>query len=1380
MPDEGKLQLIIEQNDTQALASSARVNASFKDIAKTGAEAGAVVAKGIDSMTASMLKAAPAANAVSKALADQVSAAKSGQQIIDDFFKIEAEGAGKAEARVRSATAALEANARAASVAGKLDAANDPAKAFAAFDKMKRELAEMERKKADSGIDKLIARDRGAQLSGSDRINQQRVGALADLGKTEAQVKRINLHFDEMVTKAGNSAIADNVRNFITSPMFAAGNMAAKLVGGMGAAGLAVAGVVLGFGLLTMGMMHAANATAAWSLEITQLAARTGLGADQVQVLRRAANDAGVDVGALASGTRKLTEALSEEGEETSKTNHALKQLGISGRDSLTGYVDMDRIIPQILSSLGKMSNQTDALALGTALLGKGYRELAPLAREWDKLSEGARQNALILTKEQREGNDVYRQQINALGDAWDNLKSKWIEQPSVMILSWALRQVDSGDDQKKLEKRLVDTGWAYGSSAEGRAQFKAERDKANAITVDRVLAEAEERAGWQRQQDDQVKQLAKVADFAETKKRLNDKIKNLAVDRQHGRDAAIRFGPGTSDAGRAEAAEKYKAAIRDTEVAKAELESANYQEHAAKAGAIANRRANQILLDAKQAEAGGARALEIKRDKQVESFKVFGERGNLLGQASPQQRVAIEKGHQVELETLARKHTEHLAEARLQLDGKIQASAMTRIKEVEAAEISGLDGLLTRELITRRELETQKFAIRKTAIEESLRLELDGIERSRVAEQNKLQAVFKTDFPLKNKDRVAATERLVAGQANADESARIAVERAKDASAATLGGAHQADRNAQDAANKKSAEDTRDYRESTDREASAQQLHAIDAARDAQLQNLELVVARSLAQALRLEEAKLGIQVEYIRAAQAARDEAHQKEYDIEVRRIKATGAASNADQVETDKLLAAARDRNQQENTNSAINANEDVAKATRGAEGTATRLVRDHTQRVFEDIKSQAGGVFDELVAKNKSFAEILANTLKTALLTVLKDVVTTEIARTFTKVVTGEDSGPRRGSKGSGGLFDTVLNGGSSAAQAAAPGTVEAPAGSRFVANALGRGRRPAGRPTATVKNLGGGHDEITGGSGGSVSQGGIPMSVLSALMPGRMDMSQAGGEPGSDAAPAPGAMPSMYFGPGIPSDAVSEAVPDLPGSGPAEAAGSDPSSWALDAGGAHKSFLSSVLSGGMASVQAMFGGGGIPGVGGGGESEGGGESGGGGGGGGGKKGIGGLLGKLTGGGGGLKGMFGKLKDFTGQGTTPGGYEMTNASMGERLKGFGHSDAFAALGTVAVMDGLKRGGIVGLGETTLGGAAIGFKYGGPLGAAIGAAAGAIAGTVRLFVKSHTEQIMAAVKDTYGVTITREMASQIDQVIKSKYGNSISAGIRSPEVV
>jgi hypothetical protein len=114
------------------------------------------------------------------------------------------------------------------------------------------------------------------------------------------------------------------------------------------------------------------------------------------------------------------------------------------------------------------------------------------------------------------------------------------------------------------------------------------------------------------------------------------------------------------------------------------------------------------------------------------------------------------------------------------------------------------------------------------------------------------------------------------------------------------------------------------------------------------------------------------------------------------------------------------------------------------------------------------------------------------------------------------------------------------------------------------------------------------------------------------------------------------------------------------------------------------------------------------------------------------------------------------------------------------------AGAGLGLFA--SGFQRGGGTGLamdvGGGALAGAGIGFMVGGPLGAAIGAgigaAAGAITGVVRLFVKTENERIRTGIKQVYGIDISNQsILKQIQQIVDTKYGGSVTIGIRSQDV-
>jgi hypothetical protein len=129
----------------------------------------------------------------------------------------------------------------------------------------------------------------------------------------------------------------------------------------------------------------------------------------------------------------------------------------------------------------------------------------------------------------------------------------------------------------------------------------------------------------------------------------------------------------------------------------------------------------------------------------------------------------------------------------------------------------------------------------------------------------------------------------------------------------------------------------------------------------------------------------------------------------------------------------------------------------------------------------------------------------------------------------------------------------------------------------------------------------------------------------------------------------------------------------------------------------------------------------------------------------------------------------------------GVNSNNAVIGgTRGVGGAAGGALLAGGGLLAFDGLRRGGIAGLAETTAGGALIGAKFGGPLGAAIGAGIGALAGTARLFIKGASEKIVEKVKAAYGITISKQFAlDPLLGIIKQNFGGNISVGIRSQQV-
>jgi len=174
---------------------------------------------------------------------------------------------------------------------------------------------------------------------------------------------------------------------------------------------------------------------------------------------------------------------------------------------------------------------------------------------------------------------------------------------------------------------------------------------------------------------------------------------------------------------------------------------------------------------------------------------------------------------------------------------------------------------------------------------------------------------------------------------------------------------------------------------------------------RDAQLRQAEAADAQTLEQKVALEQRKAAIEIEYLERVH----EIKQRLFDLETSRMVLEEEANlrrlgyRADEVRAQIAeLTEQREeirRQQQEATDAATQAARENA-AIRQAE-----LVRDHNRQIFESLKRQAEGVFDALLTKSQSVWSAIANALKTAILTAIKEIVTSRVAAMLIELFTG---------------------------------------------------------------------------------------------------------------------------------------------------------------------------------------------------------------------------------------------------------------------------------------------------------------------------------------------------------------------------------------
>ncbi|MCC6362137.1 MAG: hypothetical protein IT165_01355 [Bryobacterales bacterium] len=197
--------------------------------------------------------------------------------------------------------------------------------------------------------------------------------------------------------------------------------------------------------------------------------------------------------------------------------------------------------------------------------------------------------------------------------------------------------------------------------------------------------------------------------------------------------------------------------------------------------------------------------------------------------------------------------------------------------------------------------------------------------------------------------------------------------------------------------------------------------------ARDARLRTLEGYDARTIEQKVWVEQQKAQIEIDYIEQVHEIKQrlfdlETSQRvlDYELEMKRLGYRADEIQARIAEYTQQREAIRQANQ-EATDAAIDA------ARQNAANRTADLIRDHNQRIFDSLKRQAEGVFDALVTKSQSVWSAIGNSFKTAMLTAIKEVVTSQVARALMGLFGGTRGYAPAGAGGGGGVLGALFGG-----------------------------------------------------------------------------------------------------------------------------------------------------------------------------------------------------------------------------------------------------------------------------------------------------------------------------------------------------------------
>ena len=191
--------------------------------------------------------------------------------------------------------------------------------------------------------------------------------------------------------------------------------------------------------------------------------------------------------------------------------------------------------------------------------------------------------------------------------------------------------------------------------------------------------------------------------------------------------------------------------------------------------------------------------------------------------------------------------------------------------------------------------------------------------------------------------------------------------------------------------------------------------------ARDARLRALEAVDAQTLEQKAAVEAQRAQIEIDHIERVHGIR----MRMFELETSTMLIEEEASmtrlgyRADEIRSRIAeLTALRDeikRANQDETSAAIDA------ARQSAANRTAEMIRDHNRGIFDSFKRQAEGVFDALLTKSHSIWSSIGNSLKTALLTAIKDVVTSRVAAMLMQMFTGTPVSLRPATSGGAGML-----------------------------------------------------------------------------------------------------------------------------------------------------------------------------------------------------------------------------------------------------------------------------------------------------------------------------------------------------------------------
>lgn len=203
--------------------------------------------------------------------------------------------------------------------------------------------------------------------------------------------------------RSGFDSDLGSVKSGIGSVLGTAGKMGAAVVG----AGIAGAGALFG-------LAKNAGDTADRLLDLKEI---TGMSTSEIQKWERVTTIAGVSASAVTDASFKLTKGLDGLAKEGSKSNDALKSLGMSFDD--IANLNADERMDLLIKSLSGVEDSTERAKIGTDLFGGSWKDLAPIVSIGAEALDAAKDSANVFEDDDLNKMNDFRVLVDTLKETF-------------------------------------------------------------------------------------------------------------------------------------------------------------------------------------------------------------------------------------------------------------------------------------------------------------------------------------------------------------------------------------------------------------------------------------------------------------------------------------------------------------------------------------------------------------------------------------------------------------------------------------------------------------------------------------------------------------------------------------------------------------------------------------------------------------------------------------------------------------------------------------------------------------------------------------------------------------------------------------------------